>query len=77
MLAFRSEEHVNRWCASRRIPRGASFSLDQAWQLARAWYADKLSPEWRRASPEEAEAIFAAVGLTGDFWRLRPAPGQM
>ena len=70
MLAFRSEEHVERWCRMRRVPRGAIFSLEQAWRLARAWYADKLSPDWRRATPEEAEAIFAAIGLTGDFWRL-------
>jgi Alkylmercury lyase len=71
MLAFRSEAHVERWCRARRIEPGAIFSLEQAWQLARAWYADKLSPDWRRATPEEAEAVFAGVGLTGDFWRLR------
>lgn len=70
MLAFRSEAHVQRWCERRRIPRGASFGLDQAWQLARGWYGDKLSPDWRRATPAEAEALFAEVGLTGEFWRL-------
>jgi hypothetical protein len=73
MLAFRSEEHVSRWCRSRRVPRGSAFTMEQAWQLARAWYADKLSPEWRRVTPEEAEAIFAGIGLTGEFWSLRPA----
>jgi hypothetical protein len=71
MLAFRSEEHVDRWCRISGVSRGASFSLQQAWQLGRAWYADKLSPDWRRATPEEAEAAFAGIGLTGDFWRLR------
>lgn len=70
MLAFRSEEHAQRWCDQRRIPAGASFTLYQAWRLAQAWYADKLSPDWKRASAQEAEAIFAAIGLTGDFWRL-------
>lgn len=70
MLAFRSEAHVDRWCTSRGLPRGASFSLEQAWRLGEAWYADKLSPDWRRATPAEAEAVFASVGLTGDFWRL-------
>ena len=70
MLAFRSEAHVDRWCSARRVPRGASFSLEQAWQLGRAWYADKLSPDWRRASPAQAEAMFASIGLVGDFWRL-------
>ena len=73
MLAFRSEEHVERWCDSRRVPRGATLGLDQVWRLARAWYGNKLSPQWRRATPEEAEAVFAEIGLTGEFWRLRPA----
>lgn len=73
MLAFRSEAHVDRWLAARRLPRGASFPLEQAWRLAHAWYHDRLDPAWRRKTPEEAEALFADLGLTGDFWRLRPA----
>jgi hypothetical protein len=71
MLAFRSEEHVDRWCNIRSLPKGASFSLEQAWQLGRAWYADKLSSDWRRATPEQAEDVFAEIGLAGEFWRLR------
>ncbi len=71
MLAFRSEEHVDRWCRIGGIPRGESFSLERAWQLGRAWYADRLSPTWRRTTPEEAEEVFAGIGLTGEFWRLR------
>jgi hypothetical protein len=71
MLAFRSEEHVGRWSVQRRIPRGALFTADQMWQLAHAWYSDRLSPEWRRRTPEEAESLFADIGLTGEFWRLR------
>ena len=70
MLAFRSEAHIDEWCRRHRIERGAVFALEQAWRLARAWHADRLSPEWRRATPEEAEAIFESIGLTGDFWRL-------
>jgi Alkylmercury lyase len=70
MLAFRSGAHVDRWCETRRIPPGAVFTLEQAWQLARAWYADRLSPDWRRRTAEEAEAVFASIGLTGAFWRL-------
>ena len=71
MLAFRGEAHVDRWCGQRRIPRSEVLSLEQTWGLGRDWYADKLSPDWRRATPEEAEAIFASLGLTSDFWRLQ------
>jgi Alkylmercury lyase len=75
MLAFRSGTHVGRWCETRRIPRGAVFPLEQAWRLAQAWYADRLSPGWRRRTAEEAEAVFASIGLTGEFWRLAEPEG--
>ena len=71
MLLFRSEEHIDRWCADRELPRGATMTPKQCHRLARAWYADKLRPEWRRKTVEEAEAVFAEIGLTGPFWRLR------
>jgi hypothetical protein len=71
MLAFRSEEHVERWCRIHGVPRGATFTLEQARQLGEAWYADRLSPNWHRPTPDEAERTFAGIGLTGDFWRVR------
>ena len=71
MLLFRSEEHIARWCARRELPRGGTMTPEQAWRLARAWYADKLDAQWRRKTAEEAEAVFAELGLTGSFWNLR------
>jgi hypothetical protein len=71
MLLFGSEEHVDRWCQSRALPRGAVFSLAQCWGLARAWYSeDRSQAGWRRKTPEESEAAFATLGLTSPFWRL-------
>ena len=70
MLAFRSEAHVEEWCRRQRITRGAVIGVDQIRQLGEAWYGDKLSPDWTRATPDEAEATFASIGLVGDFWRL-------
>lgn len=70
MLLFRSEEHVDRWCESRRLPRGATMTPVQCWQLAREWYSDRLSPSFRRKTVDEAHAIFERIGLTGPFWRL-------
>ncbi len=75
MLLFRSEEHVETWHRSRGIPTGATLTLEQQWELARSWYGDRMSPEWRRRTPEEAEAVFAGLGLTGDFWRLTGPTG--
>ena len=72
MLLFRSEEHVDRWCAQWALPRGAVLTPDQAWQLAVAWFsADRSAPEWRRPAVDEVETLFVSLGLSGPFWALR------
>ena len=70
MLAFRSEAHVERWSRQTGLGRGAAFPLETAWRLADAWYGDRLSPDWRRRTPHEAQTAFDDLGLTGDFWKL-------
>ena len=72
MLAFRSEAHVERWREGLGLAHGALLTPEQQWRLAAAWYANRLAPDWSRRSPEEAEALFAELGLEGEFWRLRP-----
>jgi hypothetical protein len=71
MLIFQSEDHLDRWCRARDLPRGGILTPEQGWRLAYAWYKDKVNPDWRRYTPDEAEAILAGVGLTGPFWNLR------
>ena len=71
MLLFRSEEHAGRWRAAHGFPGARTLSLQTGWDLARAWYTRKLDPDWRRHTLDEAEALFAQLGLAGDFWRLR------
>lgn len=71
MLLFRSEEDIDRWCAFRELPRGGTMSPEQCWRLAHAWYAGKPSPEWRRKTLDETEAVLAGAGLNGPFWSLR------
>jgi hypothetical protein len=70
MLLFRSEEHVERWSQERGSLGGATFTPQQGWDLARAWFDDRLAPGWRRKTSEEARAIFERIGLTGPFWQL-------
>jgi hypothetical protein len=50
------------------MPRGGIVTLEQAWALARIWYEDRLDPDWRRRSPGEVRAVFASIGLEGEFW---------
>jgi hypothetical protein len=72
MLLFRSEEHIKAWCRARRLEPAAILSLNQIWDLARIWYHDRTDPTWRRKTADEAEAVFAELGLTDEFWKLRP-----
>ncbi len=68
MLLFRSEETVSLWCATRKIPRRPLITLPQLWQLAFAWYANRLTVESRRPGADEMVQVFASIGLTGPFW---------
>lgn len=49
---------------------GATLTPEQGWRLAKAWFEDRLSPDWRRKTPEEAQAVLESIGLVGDFWQL-------
>jgi hypothetical protein len=70
MLLFRSEQHVERWCAQWKRPRGGTLTLSQGWRLAQEWYRDRLSPDWRPKTVPQAQAALASIGLAGEFWRL-------
>jgi hypothetical protein len=69
MLLFRSEEHVDRWCRTRGLLKRPLVTLDQLWQLAMAWYGNRLTVESRRPAGEEVQHIFRAIGLEGPFWQ--------
>ncbi len=68
MLFFRSEERVREWCAGHRHPVRPLVRMDQLWALATTWYSTRLQENSRRPKPEEMRAIFAAIGLAGEFW---------
>ena len=59
MLLFRAEEHIETWRRQWTQPRGATLTIDQAWQLAKAWYANKMEPDWCRATVEETVRLMA------------------
>ena len=75
MLLFRSEENVNAWCAARNIPRRPLVNLEQLWQLAVHWYANRLTVESRRPGAEEMVSIFASLGLNDPFWDPKKVDG--
>jgi hypothetical protein len=70
MLIFRSEDHIDRWCKAWRLERGEMLSVERTWQLADAWYRDRMKADWRRRTVDEAHELFRSLGLTTDFWRF-------
>ena len=70
MLLFRSGEHLGRWLDTRPEPPGATLSVAELWELARAWWSDRLAPDWRPRTRAESQAILDRLGLTDSYWRL-------
>jgi hypothetical protein len=52
------------------------LTLEQTWELARLWYGDRLSPDFRGRTAEEAQTIFQRLGLQSSFWCLDAAPDE-
>ena len=71
MLFFRSEDALTEWCTTRPYPRRPAATLPQLWQLAVAWYSNRLNPEAQRPDANEIRQIFARIGLTDAFWDPR------
>ncbi len=70
MRLFRSEEHVERWQRQTGYTEGETFPVSALWTLAQLWFRDRLSPDWRRPTKDEAHAVFARARLGGRFWKL-------
>jgi len=68
MLLFRSEDHVQAWLAG-RTP-GATVPVTKLADLANAWWADRLDPDWRPHTRDQNQTILDGLGLNDAFWRL-------
>jgi hypothetical protein len=62
MVLLRSEAEVP--------DSGATMSVVQLNGLARAWYGDRMDPDWRPRTRDESQRLLADAGLTGAFWEL-------
>ena len=70
MVFFASPEH--RDASPLRAPTNAAASLtpDQVHALSGPIYTGKFALDYARPPREELVAHFAAIGLTGDYWKL-------
>jgi hypothetical protein len=69
MLFFRSEADLNIWLQTRNLPRGATLTVSQLWQLSQRWYHNRMQVDYHGRSLEQVQEIFQAIGLVSDFWR--------
>ncbi len=70
MNLFRSEEHITAWLGTR--PPGMTIPAGTLSALAHRWWGDRLDPGWTPRSIDTSQALLDGLGLTDDFWRLRP-----
>ena len=70
MNFFRSEEHIERWLATRELEAGATITTVKLSELAHAWWGNRLAEDWAPRPRDEGQAILDGLGLTGAFWRL-------
>ncbi len=70
MVFFASEEHrdASGLCAAPH--QAASLTPDKVHALSGPIYASKFAIDYARPGKEALEAHFAAIGLTGGYWRL-------
>ena len=53
-------------------PQGEILTLAQTWELAQLRYHDRLRPDFRGRTPDEAQRIFQRLGLHSPSWSLAP-----
>ena len=61
---------MERWESETQLTVGALLPLNRAWELARIWYHDRLSPDWRPKVRPELQGRLTWVGLMSEFWQL-------
>jgi hypothetical protein len=70
MVFFASPEHRDASDLCAPADQAASLTPDQVHALSEPIYAGKFALDYARPSRDELLAHFAAIGLTGDYWRL-------
>jgi hypothetical protein len=75
-LVFADRHEITPWCERHGVAMGEVVPLERVAALAEVWYGGHLSPQWTKATAQEAAAKFASVGLTGEHWRLPKHAGR-
>lgn len=72
ILFFDDEAELDAWLRRTGLARGSIVPIQTMWELAQAWYGNRMDPHWQPRAAAESKAILDKLGLQGDFWRLHP-----
>lgn len=67
---FCSRDHAEQWTAEHAPGQGYVTDACTVWDLAQAWYGDRLDPDFEPHTREYNQALLDERGLSGAFWRL-------
>lgn len=67
---FCSREHAEQWTTEHAPGHGYIAEAHTVWDLAQAWYGDRLAPDFTPHTREHNQALLDERGLDGEFWRL-------
>ena len=70
MVFFASAEHRDASALCAASSSSASLTPDEVHRLSGPIYATKLALDYARPTRQELLDHFAAIGLTGDYWKL-------
>ena len=60
---------MEAWLTKTGHERGYVAPAQTFFEMSKDWYAGRMDQDWEPPTAEEAEAVFAKHGLTGDFWK--------
>lgn len=67
---FCTREHAERWTAEHSPGSGYIADARTVWDLAQAWYGDRLDATFQPHTRDDNQVLLDERGLTGEFWRL-------
>ncbi|MFC9558303.1 alkylmercury lyase family protein [Agromyces sp. NPDC056965] len=67
---FCSREHAELWTNEHSPGNGYIADARTVWDLAQAWYGDRIEPDFEPHTREHNQRLLEERGLTGEFWQL-------
>ncbi|MBK0331146.1 alkylmercury lyase family protein [Brachybacterium sp. MASK1Z-5] len=67
---FCTSDHAEQWTTQHAPGQGYIADARTVWDLAQAWYGDRIDPAFEPHTREHNQRLLEERGLTGEFWRL-------